>query len=324
MKYTRVFKLLFHSQSVAFLCVLSVTAAAAERKTVRLTSSLNALEASCPAESELKDLVSARLGYDPFQAHSDELATVTVSTKEGRLTGTVELTSKSGISLGVREVQGSIAGCEALVKTLALNLAIAIDPQVLLKPQTSPTVIDPTPVSAPPPPPRAPGASGLSPISFSGRASAIVTWAQLPSFAPGFSLEARGRIGAFSLGLEGALFPNSAFAFENALVTTSLLRGAMSACGHFSWFAVCARGAGGALRANGRGFDIDRRGILPVATVGPMLAFEPVFFSHWVVRFGLGLDVALIRNSLFVGNTEIWNAAPFSVEAQVSLGWTSL
>jgi hypothetical protein len=258
-----------------------------------------------------------------------------VGPRDSRLFGTVELFDEAGALIGSREVGAASNACDPLIETLTLALAIAIDAQVLTRPEPAPApapeVQQPEP---PPPPPPAPPVTSVKPepaaelpaglpASWSVTVGPTLTVGLLPEVAFGVSLQGRWKPGDFSLAIEGAAFPASSFEAAGGVVFTSNLRGGLVACGHVGLVAFCGRGTGGVLRASGSGFGTDRRGLLPTATLGPIIYLEGRPLSSIMARAGVGLDVALIRNSLFVGDVEVWNAPPVAAEAVFAIGWSS-
>lgn len=325
--------LLLRPALLALVTLFPVATWSADRKTVRLEYQLAAKGAQCATETELRALVAARLGYDPFLTDAPLTAKVSVSDRGSRLLGAVELFDQAGQTIGSREVDAASSACGALSETLALALAIAIDPQLLARtppalpsneskpegpPLPSPPVIERPPLAAP-----SPLAPTGSTTSWSASLGPLVAVGLLPQVALGFSLEGRMRTGNLSLALEGTLFPASLLEAAGGVVDSSLLRAGIRGCGHLGLVGLCARATGGVLRASGEGFERDRRGTLPTATLGPALFIEGRPFSRVLARAGVGADVALIRNSIFVGATEVWHAPPVAVEAGVAVGWSS-
>ncbi len=310
-----------------------------ERTSVRLEYRVET-RAGCPSESELQALVAARLGFDPFDPEARLQTAVAIVERKGRLSGTVELRDQDGKVVGSRHVEAPAGQCSALADSLALTLAIAIDPQLLTRaPAPPPAQEPPTPAvqapqeaPAPPeatapnpqppptiPPPRA--ATNRIPLHWEASAGATVAAGLLPQTAFGFFLQGSVRSGRFVGSIEGAVFPESVLPAAGGRVHTSAIRGALRGCGVAGPFGFCLRVTGGAFRALGDGFRLDRRGMLPTATVGPLVFAERKFFSGLIGRLALGLDVPLLRSSVYVGSEEVWQAPTLALDAGASLGW---
>jgi hypothetical protein len=200
---------------------------------------------ACPTAAELRELVSARLGYDPFDDAGDMSLLVRASRDEHGLVGTVELIDAMGQPRGQREIVTQGEGCAELAQALSLSMSIAIDPERALQAAQPPVALPVAPEAASPsttaPPGEPKSASGpgpaapLGPVSAKGaplylvrdRASprgdgargarlqltvaALTLLGVAPNPAFGGSLTAQGRRGAWSLGA-GARFARSASA----------------------------------------------------------------------------------------------------------------
>ncbi|MGA9524261.1 MAG: hypothetical protein WBV82_22595 [Myxococcaceae bacterium] len=319
--------------ALAVLASLPAMGATAERASIRLEYRAEAKE-SCPSESELQALVAARLGFDPFDPDARLLTTVAIVKRNSRLQGTVELRDEDDKLVGAREVEAPVGQCSALADSLALTLAIAIDPQLLTRvasppaaepapptpPAPAPPAPEPVPTPAPPMPQHRPSTPKW-PVHLEASAGAAVAAGLLPQTAFGVFLQAGVRSGRFLASVEGTFFSESVLSAAGGRVHASALRGSIRACGLAGPFGFCVRGSGGVLRALGDGFKLDRRGILPTATVGPLVFAERKLFSGVFGRVAVGLDVPLLRSSVYVGNQEIWQAPPVAFDAGVSLGW---
>jgi hypothetical protein len=108
------------------------------------------VELVCPDEETIKNAVSARLGYEPFDAAAPRRLTAHVSRTGTDLVGEVRLTDDAGSLLGERRIDGGGADCMELSRALELAISIAIDPRAMLRP--SPTFLLPDEEGPPPPP----------------------------------------------------------------------------------------------------------------------------------------------------------------------------
>jgi hypothetical protein len=84
---------------------------------------------TCPSESELRVAVRARLGYDPFFPWADQTIVVHIASRPaGRVSGKVYRVDSDGRASPEREFTGSVDECSELIETLALAIAMTLDP----------------------------------------------------------------------------------------------------------------------------------------------------------------------------------------------------
>src|SRR3954466_11584478 len=91
--------------------------AACPRPSARLTFTPDAA-AKCGDEQSLRDAVSARLGYDPFDSKSTRALSVAIARERKGLRATVELRDAAGQVLGTRELTST--SCTELASALGL------------------------------------------------------------------------------------------------------------------------------------------------------------------------------------------------------------
>ena len=294
---------------------------AAERRIVRFQADIEE-GVGCPSDKELRSLVAARLGYDPFSEQAASSAKASIHRHNGRLLGAVQLVDAQGAQVGARALEAANTACAALAESLALALAIAVDPALLARaappPEPAPVPVERIVVL----PPEVLPAPAI-PIAWSIHLGALLSTGALPPLALGLSFEWRLRREALSLAVQGALLPSATLEAVGGRIDTSVLRGGLQACGHLGPAGLCLRGGAGVLRASGEGFVNDRRGMLPVVALGPAAYLEWRPSSRVFLRAGGSLDVALVRNSIYVGSTEVWHAPALAAEVGISVGWGS-
>jgi hypothetical protein len=278
--------------------------------------------AGCPDAASFQARLSARLGYEPSGAKATHTSRVTVSSG---LTAKLELAERGAAAAGVREFEAGPEDCEALINSVALALAIALDPHVLAGPRrpASPAQSSDAPrpaeAAAPVPAPDAPPALGFE-VTLSARASV----GHLPAVAFGPGLEARLRRGAFSLALEAEADFARPMAAQGGRVESALVRGGTQLCGHLGFAGLCLRGTAGAMSVAGVGFVDAQRGWLAVATLGPqvMATWHPL--TQLVLSVTVGADIALLRNSIGVGTTDVWSSPWVAGAFGLAVGWAPL
>ncbi len=291
-------------------------ATAAERRAVRLEYTA---PAACPVREAFAARLAARLGYDPVSEPATHIASVAIQVREGLLEASFSLWESSGPRRNDRSFTAPLTDCDSLLSSVALALAIALDPRLLVRPPPT----EPPVTAAPPPPPApAPPAPVPSPLQLSLAVGVRGAVGLLPAPSGGPVFEARARFGSFSVALDGELsLAPRVQVVGSGQIESSLVRGGLQLCGHVAFAALCARGTGGGLSAGGVGFDNARRGWQPTASVGPLFSvgWRPV--GGLVLQAALALDVILVRTSILLGSVELWNSPPVAGNLAVSVGW---
>jgi len=292
-------------------------ASAAEHPTVRLEYTVASPEARCPSAEGLRALTAARLGYDPVTPEAGRLARVSVALRGGQVVGVLELLDEAGHTLGTRTLTAAAQSCESLAQSMALALAIAIDPQALLGAPRQPAAASAAPTEPLPPP-----QPTSAPWRWTTRLSVGAEVGAVPGTAVGLGVEAEARGERVGLAAWGQLSLMPSLAEYGGFVDASAVRAGLDGCAFASAFGLCLRAGGGALTVSGRGFPGSRQSTLPLATVGPRAtaAWRPA--PSLELRLYAGMDVALSRDSVFLGTLDAWQAPALSLDAGGSVGWT--
>jgi len=254
------------------LAVLLGTSAARATPTARLVYSRSTDAESCPDEPALRHAVAARVGYDPFFPYATRTVVATLTRRDGAFVATVDLVDERGIAHGARELR-STAGCSDLLDTVALTIAIAIDPQSLAGPAPAPASAPapapaPAPASAPAPAP-APALASAEPdrdmptprpptsprsTTVEASAGAVASLGVAPGPAVGVALGADLRWRLFSLGVEGRVdAPASKAAQGGGEVSSWLTVGALVPCAYYGPLMACALLQGGSMQSSATG-----------------------------------------------------------------------
>jgi hypothetical protein len=259
-------RLCFLAAAAALSVVLAGEGAARASTTARLVYLRGAGTESCPDESELREAVAARLGYDAFTPLSFDTLFTEVDKDGTGFVARVKLVSLDNSVRGARTLQ-TTGPCADLMASLALTISIAIDPmagarkgppeglppaerQVEVGPsEPSPErPIDDAPVALPAAPAPVPSPR----LRFAMGAGTFGSIGYAPGAAVGFAVFGRMRLGDASLGLEGrADLPAGADVSGGGHVQSSLLAVSLSPCGHVGVLFGCARGSLGRLHAEG-------------------------------------------------------------------------
>jgi hypothetical protein len=317
--------------------------------TARLDVTRGPGTSGCPTDEEIRNAVSGRLGYDPFQPDAKRLVSASIAREGKGLTVTVGLRNDAGRSAGSRVLSSAQNDCVELASAMTLAISIAIDPLAFTRAATPPPAPPPTPpapVSAPPPvdapPPTAPAPVAPPPAppeaatpqlaptpppparSSPERASSEALAIQ-PSFgtvasvgaAPGVAFGLAGQLavrrGAMSIGIEGRKdFPMFASTGSGGGVTTSLWLASLVPCVHRSFFAGCALGSAGALQGTGYGVDRPQSQTTPYAAAGARLAAD--FDADRPLSLQINVDflATLTPTKLLLNGTTAWTTPPAS------------
>ncbi len=105
------------------LIVLASGSPARADDLVRVKLAYSATDPTCPDPRGFRDLVTSRMGYDPFKDDASGVVTVTIepAKTKGTLVGSVAMKTR-------RELLGREGECPELAQALAVALAIVLDP----------------------------------------------------------------------------------------------------------------------------------------------------------------------------------------------------
>lgn len=102
---------------------------------------------SCGAVVDVEAEVARRLRYDPFTRRAERFIEVIASRGEGEWTARITIHEDDG-EVGTRDMASAEPECGALVESVALAIALSIDPEAVVRPHPGP---DPDPTPARPP-----------------------------------------------------------------------------------------------------------------------------------------------------------------------------
>jgi hypothetical protein len=276
-------------------------------KRVRFTYERGQGAEHCPDELSLKNAVSARLGYDPFDGTAPRVVAATIVRRGAALLGRVEVHGEDGKPSGSRQISSHENDCTELSSALSLAISIAIDPLSLAPPPPRPAPAPPVPVPrraprpAPPcPPAPAPRvvATADSPVRFRASAGAHAAFGVAPAPAAfGLDVDVGIRWRALSVDVGGR---------DRGTVATSLLFATLAPCGHVSFFSGCALGAFGVVR--GEHIEREQRDTVPFVALGARAAAEIPIYSVVGIRVFADVLAPLTRTAVIVLGDEVWRA----------------
>jgi hypothetical protein len=300
--------------------------------TLRYASAKSAT--SCPDENTFRGLVAARLGYDPFVSAGVRTLTVDFERRGSLVVGRLDL-DPDGDSMAVkRTLRTDADDCFELATSMALVVAVAVDPNAGNAPRPAPRE-EPAP---PPVPSQAPSSETLAtpapaPAKPTARAErpghhlrfelgGFLTWGVVPALAPAVRGGVGLDFGTWSVRAEGAFV--SAGSRENTAgrgeVSAFAVAGSLVPCvdpidAESFALELCAVGSVGALRSTAKGVTRAAPTSTLLASLGPRVA-TIVMFSH-VVGVGIAAEapVALVRARLHIedagARNEVWVEPPF-------------
>lgn len=291
---------------------------------------------ACPTRDELADAVAARLGYDPFGdgpgpgANAPQRVSVEVTFAKGTYTGKLVLG-------GTRSLTST--NCRELVDSLAVAVALGVDPESALRPPaTSPTAAPTAPATTPP----APSVVPPAPAASAPPAPPASTVAPPAPLAVRVWLGPLGSVGdtpspTLGLGLGGELNVLAHLAFEAEASSTlpssvSIGRGGrgtgygsvsqllVGACVPFEPLSLCATGSGGFFYADAGDVDVARPELTSYGAVGLRASFRLALSSRLFLRAQLDGQVPLARTELRIDGASLWETSPVVGRLGLALG----
>ncbi len=257
----------------------------------------------CPDESALRQLVASRLGADPFVTEAASVVSV-------RVTSGVPMQAEVVLeSPGAPTRRKNLTGatCDELLQSVAVTVAIAVDP-IVKKPEAPPAVavvVEPPAAPLPQPPPPA------SPLNWAVSAGASANLGLSTGVQPTLRIEGRARGALFSLGVEGRFaWPVTGTLTQGALTTSAFL-GAVVPCLHWKWFAGCGDVSLGGLRLEGGALASARATTVFHASLGLRVLFTVPVTDHLGIGAMLEGQVPLTRATALVGTERVWTV-PFA------------
>ena len=297
---------------VAFVLLSASTASASEplaelpaHTVVRLD--YTARVPGCPGGQFLQDVIRARTSYAPFAPAAEVRLVVTVRHDRQGYMARAVIRDKRGASLYARE-WGPRADCQSVVEGLGFAVSVALDPG------GNPSPLPPQPLPPPPPPTPAENTEpAKAPVVVEERAGRRIGAALAfglgvaPRPAVGFAIDVGLRWPAFSLALEGRVFPSAEGPADTGLVQlrTWQITGAVVPCGHWRWLFGCGVVQLGALSATSDARSPQSPTVFHVAG-GVRGGVEWQGWEHLALRVSGDMLVAPWRSALSFNNEIAW------------------
>lgn len=288
----------------------------------------------CPDGDELKSLVAARVGRDPFVPASTEAAHVVHVTSASKGDGTLEITVATEGEPGQpplgKTFRGAARECTELVQRAALTVALLVDEEPEKPASEAPEAATPTvtpppgrapepvplarPVAPPSPPPseQTPARTGLG-FAIAGHAGGA-------ALHPSALVEviAMRRFAAWSFGVVGRVGLPTSGAFPEGRVSTTTLGAGPLVCVGVRRADVCIPVTVGALLGSGGDTAEARTDASPFVTFGlrPEVHLVP-FGAFEVTAFAEGYAAPARTSFTFRAGTA-WSSAPVGAMVGIS------
>jgi hypothetical protein len=326
------------------LVATSATIARAEDSSITLAYETSRSATTCPDESTFRGLVAARLGRDPFVSPGVRTLAVEFERVGNQVVGRLDLSGDGDAKAVKRSLRTNAQECFELATSMALVVAVAIDPSALTGSTPAGTTPRPAEPSAPPPKTPEPAARAAAtpetprppePPESNGRRlrfeiGGLVTVGVVPAPAAGARAGAGLDFGTWSVRVDGTFV--SARSRDNpggsGRVSAFALAGSLAPCvdpvnAGSVGLELCAVGAVGALRSTARGVTRAAPTSTLLASLGPRVATIVMFSEVLGVGVAAEAPVALTRARLHIEDgavrNEVWAQPPVGFVLGASL-----
>jgi hypothetical protein len=322
------------------LVAMSAAPARAEHASVTLSYESAKSHASCPDENTFRGLVAARLGYDPFVSAGVRSLAVDFERRGNQVLGRLDLSADGDAKAVKRTLRTDADDCFELATSMALVVAVAVDPNALPGSAPAGTTPDPPEPARPPPKahePDAPAASERAPAeprrvsspkqfgrTLRFELGGFQTWGIVPARALAVRAGVGLDFGRWSVRAEGAFV--SAGSRENpgggGEVSAFAVAGSLAPCvdpidTDAVGLELCAVGTFGALRSTAREVTRPAPTSTFLASLGPRVATIVMFSRVLGVGIAVEAPVALSRARLYIEDggvrNEVWAQPPIGL-----------
>jgi hypothetical protein len=310
------------------ICSWETPSLARDREALRLIYA-TPIDTTCPDEASFRNLVAARLGYDPFATASPDEVHVELTRDHGRLRGRIEITRAGQTSSSARELVGDQDKCEALGAALATTLAIALDPMRSFASVPAP-VTEPPPIvimQVAPSPPSVQPLRFVSPGAHSpgfavfGVASGTVAAAEAPTATFGGDAAFGLRFRALSIEATGRVesTPGAVRVASGDRLQATILSGGIVPCLNVGAWSGCASARLGAFQGYAPDVIHPSLGTTVFASLGARLGYSLALSPVLALRPTVEVAVPLVRTSLVIDKTPVWMAPPATIGVGLGL-----
>jgi hypothetical protein len=296
------------------------------RVSTRLDLRLGPGVSECPGEERLRQEVSLRMGYDPFDPGARRAVSISIERRGGELVGTAVFLDEAGQPMDSRVLTtpATTCGCWSLVTYLAVAIAIPIAP--LRAPEDAAGPPAPPPIPAPPacPPPPVPRARPESPsaaraqeprrparLALEAGAGGLLGWGPTAQAVGGGFVFFGLRWPKLSVALEGRGQPPATAAGDNgAALDLSLTTGAALLCFHEGIVFACGAGQIGSLRLSRKPGDGDAHA--PFTALGGRTGVEVPLWGRFLLQLRAEALATVTPAFVPIGDREVWKTPAVS------------
>jgi hypothetical protein len=328
------------------LVATGATIARAEDSSITLAYETSKSATTCPDENTFRGLVAARLGRDPFVSAGVRKLAVEFERLGNQVVGRLDLSGDGDAKAVKRSLRTNAEECFELATSMALVVAVAIDPSALTgspPPETTPKPAEPSapapktpepdartaadPAPEKPRPPEPPESNGGK-LRF--ELGGLVTVGVVPAPAAGARAGAGLDFGTWSVRVDGTFV--SARSRDNpggsGRASAFALAGSLAPCvdpvdAESVGLELCAVSAVGALRSTARGVTRAAPTSTLLASLGPRVATLVMFSEVLGVGVAAEAPVALTRARLYIEDggvrNEVWAQPPVGFVLGASL-----
>ncbi|MBX3186280.1 MAG: hypothetical protein KF819_04660 [Labilithrix sp.] len=272
-----------------------------------------------------------RVGYDPFFPWAERTVLASLSKRDEQLVGRVEIVDADGVGQGAREISSPGPDCSALFETLALTIAIAIDPHALARsepppasPPSGPEAMSPQSPTVQtslvePPREAVPATSPTSsePTTFRLAGAVRGDVGAEPGLAPGLAVSISFERPRFAVGLEvSSLLPTTTGVdvanLAGARVRGWVLRSTVLPCARFGHVSWCALASVGRFEGSAENAPDPRTRASAFVATGARVGVEFPLYEKLAMTLDAEVAANLYRTTLLVGTEPVWTAPPVS------------
>ncbi len=305
--------------ATALVVAISLIGENAHADGAKLTYTRGRGAEACPDEGALREAVAQKVGRDPFDGE-DVHVEVHVERRADDLAADVEVREGS-VARGRRTLFSKSSSCDELASALAVTISVALDPARFGEPPRrwapppTPSPAD-RPFAEEPPPPAPSSTQDHAPkgVTWQAAGGGGVAFGAAPAPAAAFLLSFGARWRRVSLDLEGRThLPSSAAVAEGgpgdgpgAGVSASSSLVALVPCFHVGPAGLCAVGAAGVVRGEGKGVALPSTDSSFGAAAGARLTLELALLPELGLRAGIDGMATIHGTRLTLAGREVW------------------
>jgi hypothetical protein len=283
----------------------------------------------CPDAATLQRAVAERLGRDPFSSAAPRRISVRFTGKPGAFKAEVKVLDETGAQKGQRTLQSSAMDCSELAASVALAIALIIDPLLVTKPEADaaplevpppPPAADEQPPPAPPPPPPTAQLEAPRPPPPTERTLTLLLGAGLGGTlflvpTPSGTLGLLGSLGGerWEAGLRVAVGTPGSTSVGQTGVSVMVMDASPYGCLKWKWLGGCGVARLGLQLAWASGAPTATQGIAPELGLGLGPMFDLPITQALRLRLHGGAQLNLALASLLVGGFEAYRTTPISI-----------